>query len=358
MVKLTDLLDEDELAAMIAGGYVSARMHPTEPLIIYNYTAAASYDRVWNRSTLTCRGLIVNVHNGTVAARPLPKFFTWGQPECPTLPLDAVVHVADKQDGSLGILYRTVDGWAVATRGSFASEQALHATELLRTKHDRFEPVPGFTYLFEIVYPGNRIVVDYGDTDDLVFLGTVTNRNGHFHPARPGVFAEWNWTGPATDSLGMMSFEQALAMEPRPGAEGLVLYRLDSGEMIKVKQEEYVKLHALITQTSTTTVWERLAAGESVIDFIDGIPDEFSAWVRATAADLTDAKDKWLNEAHAEFDRMPKGVDRKTFAAAAVTSPYRAALFRILDGRPIEDMAWKIVKPEYARPFEQSEAVA
>jgi hypothetical protein len=38
--------------------------------------------------------------------------------------------VTDKLDGSLGILYPTPDGHAIATRGAFVSEQALHATEL------------------------------------------------------------------------------------------------------------------------------------------------------------------------------------------------------------------------------------
>src|SRR5439155_17561955 len=48
---------------------------------------------------------------------------------------------------SLGILYPTPEGHAIATRGSFASEQALHATEVLREKYAAFEPPAGHTVL-------------------------------------------------------------------------------------------------------------------------------------------------------------------------------------------------------------------
>ena len=44
---------------------------------------------------------------------------------------DAPVEVTDKMDGSLGILYRRPDGvCAIATRGSFASDQALEANKI------------------------------------------------------------------------------------------------------------------------------------------------------------------------------------------------------------------------------------
>lgn len=59
--------------------------------------------------------------------RPLPKFLNHDQPEAPVIALDEPVVVTDKADGSLGIIYPTPDGPAVATRGSFASDQALHA---------------------------------------------------------------------------------------------------------------------------------------------------------------------------------------------------------------------------------------
>jgi RNA ligase len=89
------------LAEMIANGYIVKRQHPTFPIAIYNYTAKAQYENVWNEATLTCRGLICDI-DGNVVARPFRKFFNLEQVESlPDKPFD----VYEKLDGSLGILY-------------------------------------------------------------------------------------------------------------------------------------------------------------------------------------------------------------------------------------------------------------
>ena len=121
-------------------------------------------------------------------------------------------------DGSLGILVPTPGGYEIATRGSFSSDQARHATKVWRERYAGTEVRPGVTYLFEIVYPGNRIVVDYGDLDDLVLLGGVEIRTG-----RPVAAADLPWTGPKVATFDFPTLGEALAAPPRAGAEGFVL---------------------------------------------------------------------------------------------------------------------------------------
>src|SRR3954469_17993310 len=170
---IDQLCDPALLADMVGGGYIRTQNHPSLPLLIHNYTEKAQYENVWNAATLACRGLVVS-RDGRVLARPFAKFFNHGQPGAPELDLDGPVAVTDKADGSLGVLFPTPDGWAVATRGSFDSEQARHATKVWRSRYaGSFQPPEGLTLLFEIIYPGNRIVLDYGDLDDLVLLGAV-----------------------------------------------------------------------------------------------------------------------------------------------------------------------------------------
>lgn len=103
--------------------------------------------------TKACRGLIVDAENWIVQ-RPFEKFFSIEQLE----PFD----VYDKLDGSLGILYWVGDEPAIATRGSFISDQAKRGTEFLRARKD-LNLDRRYTYLFEIIYPENRVVVNYGD---------------------------------------------------------------------------------------------------------------------------------------------------------------------------------------------------
>jgi RNA ligase len=388
-MKLTELLPEPLLVQMITQGYVSVRTHPTEPLAIYNYTKAAQYDSVWNPVTLACRGLIVNHETGEIVARPLAKFFTWGQAECPNLPLDAQVHVADKADGSLGIAYPTGDGWAVATRGSFTSDQAVHATELLRSKYPTFDPAGGYTYLFEIVYPDNRIVLDYGDTDDLILLGLVENGTGDFFPCDGGLRSRgFGWAGKHAKSFGWMTFAEALALPPRSNAEGVVLLRPNTGEMVKVKQDDYVALHRILTNVTARTLWEFLAVNAThggIMDvkktasrlrmdpdrvrevlaagadwertFLAGnLPDEFHDWARKTIRGLVQAQGLIESRTRVIFAEIQAAsTTRKEFADQAKGMVASGLLFALLDGRDITPETWLMTYPPADKPFADRE---
>src|ERR1700710_142802 len=121
MTLLADVLDPVDLAAAVENGHVRSQRHPERPYVIYNYTEACQYAGAWTPVTLACRGLIVDIATDSVIARPFSKFFNHGEADAPSLRADAAVRVTDKADGSLGIIY----GDAVATRGSFTSDQAL-----------------------------------------------------------------------------------------------------------------------------------------------------------------------------------------------------------------------------------------
>lgn len=171
MTKITDLFSEEDLAANLTGGYVRFQTHPEfENLRILNYTEMAQFAREWNDVTRVCRGLIYDADTLEVIARPFPKIHNWDEAEAPSITWDAPLYSwSNKEDGSLGIIYLRPDGLlSVATRGSFESDQALHARALLET-HDTGDWWAligmGYTPLVEIVYPDNRIVLDYGGAD-------------------------------------------------------------------------------------------------------------------------------------------------------------------------------------------------
>src|SRR5437763_7545070 len=130
---ISALFDPATLDEMIEGGFVRAQVGDNRT--IYNYTEQAVYTRTWNDVTTQCRGLIAQTNSGLIVARPWPKFFSYGEHAADTLDLTAAVEVTDKEDGSLGILYAATDGDQIATRGSFASEQAAHATEVYRSRY-------------------------------------------------------------------------------------------------------------------------------------------------------------------------------------------------------------------------------
>lgn len=345
MTLLADVLDPVELATAVENGHVRMQRHPSRPYVIYNYTEACQYSGAWTPVTLTCRGLIVDPTTGVVLARAFTKFFNHSEERAPRLRPDTPVTVTDKADGSLGIVFADADGWAIATRGSFASEQARHATEVLRTRYPEFAPPAGLTVLVEIVYPANRIVVDYAGLDDLILLGAVEIATGRTH----GPAAVPGWPGPVVDSFGYATLAEALAAPPRAGREGLVVHFTESDERVKIKYADYVRLHRLVTGLTERSVWEVLVTGGDLDALTEPLPDEFHAWVRGVVTQLTAEVDRAAAIVEAEYATivagLPAGWGRREFAAQAVRSDNRFALFLRLDGKDYRPGLWQAARP-------------
>ena len=159
-------LKKENILREIDDGYISRRKHPQCDLYILNYTPKCQYAWRWNVDTIDCRGIITD-GAWNIIHKPFPKFFTQEQYKtlrCSVRNLYGVSYkdlytgafeVAEKLDGSLGIAYyNDVDKhWAIATRGSFESPQAIFATKILRDRYRDAGFLPNRTYLFEIIYP-------------------------------------------------------------------------------------------------------------------------------------------------------------------------------------------------------------
>lgn len=126
--------------------------------------------------------------SGNVVARPFQKFFNYEELQPSDIPTDLPFEIFEKMDGSLGILYWIGDEPFIATRGSFSSDQAIHASSLVNKRFrelgiSKRDLIPNATYLFEIIYPENRIVVDYGSDDTLFLLAILNQRKTFMFPS-------------------------------------------------------------------------------------------------------------------------------------------------------------------------------
>jgi RNA ligase len=370
-VHIYELVNPEELSWLQSNGYVREVFHPSEPLNLLNYT-----DRAMTKPELFeqmpalnhTRGLIYNRDNGTIAARPFPKFWNYGQPQAAKIPLDASVVVTDKVDGSLGIMYYmpTKERWAIATRGSFTSDQAVHATEVLWNRYPYFAPTDDDTILFEIVYPENRIVLDYGHEDDLFLLGSVELDRGFI--VAPDIAARYHgWEGPRAKTMTYTTLAEALAAEPRPNAEGMVVRRptLDRDELVKIKQEDYLELHRIVFGLSTRSIWSALRNGKSQAAILEPLPDEFHGWVLDVIYELwtlgvckryKDLKEQFQNTMSYAFQGGLVGLDedegyyvdrdrRGALARLFQESDDAWAMFALLDGKDIMDRLWRDAEP-------------
>lgn len=364
---LSELVGPEDLNAALTLGLVSARTSDDGALTIYNYTDSAMYTPgAWdNPAVRQCRGVIVDA-SGQVIARPWAKFFNHGQTEAGVLDLAAPVEVTDKMDGSLGVLYLDAAGRpSVATRGSFTSDQAIHATAVLRERYGMTRIDQPLTVLVEIIYPGNRIVCDYGDLDDLVLLGSVGIETGHYFGPEVTRHAT-GWLGPVTTTMPYRSLLDALAAPPRPGAEGMCVRYLDRPQIVKIKQEDYVALHRIVTGLSERTVWETMCARKPHTDLLDGLPDELHPWVVSVWDRIAGEAEQILGAVGAAYTDVvetlgPEGTwARGDFAAQAkARPPLTPYLFQMLDGRDPYPAILKTLRPHGdTRARARSEAIA
>jgi RNA ligase len=332
------------LEKMIEEKYVTVQKHPTASLFIYNYSPKAQYDSLWNESTLAARGLIMDEHKN-IRARPFSKFFNLEElnlAQIPNLPFE----VFEKLDGSLGILYWLHDQVFIATRGSFSSEQAIHASEILHRNYSHtFEKLDkNKTYLFEIIYPSNKIVLDYGEKDDLILLAVIDTASGREENCPEIGF-------PIVKKYdGLNDLQQLKALE-EANKEGFVV-RFSNGFRLKVKFAEYVRLHRIITQVSNILIWETLSQGDSFEDMLQKVPDEFYNWVKKTENDLRQQFESIENEARAAFKILES---RKETALYFQTQKYPSVLFAILDGKSVAPIIWKMIRPTFSKPFRSVE---
>ncbi len=338
MTHLDDIVDIDELNRELSAGYINRRFHPEFPLLaIVGYSDKAQFDAHWTPTVKACRGIIYRTDTLEVIARPFAKFFNFGQGDANYDPDTEIVGVYNKWDGSLGIAYQRPDGdWAIATRGSFDSDQARHATALMPSL-DLNLGDGNVTALFEIIYPENRIVIDYSGVDDLVPLGFIDIETGAYIPGE-----EPGW--------GMTTLREVLEFPPRKNAEGFVAW-LDPFTPVKFKQADYIALHRAISMMTPKEVWRQLRAG-TFDEFAAALPDEFHEWARTEQSKLTEAFDETESRARAVAEHVASGwqtrKDQARFVVANVPGPQSGLVFSLLDGKDITDSIWRMVEPKAA----------
>jgi RNA ligase len=390
--------DLDILNDYIERGLVIKQVHPTLPLSIYNYSRTCQYGRLWDEITLACRGLVLD-NEGNVIAKPFPKFFNYEEHTAEEIP-NELFEVYEKMDGSLGICFyyereltyieryklwfngnyetgmeyceeivpnfddpyfhptpKTKGEWHIATRGSFVSEQAVKGKELLR-KYNFQKLHTDYTYLFEIIYKENRIVCDY-DFEDVVLLGVINTKTGievNLHSDTEdvriqniikniglNVVTRYNTFGEGFDEL---------KREISNSKEGYVI-RFKNGMRMKIKGDEYVRLHRILTNFSTTDIWELLRTNGNLDEFLDRVPDEFDNWVRLTMLELQSQFEsiKFRSVTDFEYYKMQSNGDKKEFALLIKNNDYRSILFAMWDGKSYDDTIWKMIKPVWSKPF-------
>jgi len=334
------------------------QIHPELPLTIWNYSRTCQFESNWDGITIRCRGLVTDGVTGGVVANPFPKFFNMEESKhTPSESFD----VYEKMDGSLIIVFYYEGRWIVASRGSFTSEQAV-AAQVIFDGYDKTNVDTDYTYMFEFIAPWNRIVVDYGKDEKLVLLGaryTKTGMDVNYQELVDiskvlGCEVVKKYDGIADYSIlkDMISSDQ----------EGVVI-RFSNGDRMKIKGDEYVRLHRIVTNISSLDIWETLSdKTRDITQLLDNVPDEFDKWVRDTIRDLKYSYMSIQEHAGKLMDNLyESGNGELPFKTRGEFADWvhrqdihiRAILFRMYEGRRYDDIIWRLVRPRFEKPFKK-----
>lgn len=340
--------------------YISKRKHPTEDLWILNYTKQAQFDWYWDKDTIVCRGLIVD-GDDNIVSRPFKKFFTPEQYEdldCSDIEIPGLINklygvkyknmykgpftCTEKMDGSLGISYFTSDGeMRIATRGSFESPQAKLANRLLEKGPLFLDLKLKYTYLFEICSPDNKIVVNY-DKDELVLLTIIDTETGR-ELSREEINNENLPFQQTTKWVVFHSFEEVIQDKLTQDKEGFnnregYVVSFENGMRVKIKFDEYLRLHRIMTNTSEKRIWEVVVNREvydldNLMFLYNNTPDEFSKWVASTVDRLYKIYDTIQQQCLLDELACLKLNSRKEQAELIKNRPHSRIVFAMLDGK-------------------------
>lgn len=279
----------EQCQSELEAGNLFQNESPCGHYVLFNYRPEVEFKNLWNDVNIWCRGIVYDIHTKEIAAVPFRKFWNVGQkPETSEESLSALGKpvVMSKEDGSLGILFwnRYARNWQVCTRGSFTSDQAIWATAWIRAQivlTTVFLTV-GETHLFEIVYPENKIVSNYGEFAGLIYLNTVVwNDNDNscyysFGGERNQILRHIFDYCHAVKFYDFDSFSKSreLLATFTKDQEGFVLL-YPNGLMAKMKGAEYLRVHKIRSTLTIAAVAALIKATGNFQEALSQLPDEF-----------------------------------------------------------------------------------
>lgn len=340
----------NKIKEYVNAGWVLEQKHPTEELYIYNYSKSCTLENKWDEVTMSCRGLILN-KAGEIIARPFKKFFNYHELDPAEIP-DLPYEIYKKMDGSLGISYWIKDKFFIATRGSFVSEQSIKANEILCERYYKkiYNLSHNKTYLFEIISKPSKIVLNY-DYEDIILLAMVDIQTGiESYIYKQKVFktvelVDW----PSKDFIALRDLNI-------PNEEGYVI-KYTNGFRFKLKFQDYVRLHAVITNCSNKAIWVALKDKVSLEEYLTNVPDEFYNWVIKTRDEFLESYNKIYNKHLNLLNSLP--LENKTLKEISLlleSQPKEYNFHILIDLYRgafdyVHRYIWKSLKPTYEKPY-------
>lgn len=343
--KLNKLYDE---------GLLQKQVHPNLPLIVWNYTKKVQFEKLWKSDELLtqCRGLITDV-DGNIISRCLSKFFNYEELDYSDIPKEPF-DIYEKMDGSYINLFSYKNEWIFASRGSFISDQAILAKKVFNDKYlNAVSLHDDRNYVMELIGKDNMIVIYYPE-NDLILLTSIITENNEESNIYDKMFDGFNRVK-KYDVSGITNLTELRKIDGE-NREGFVI-RFRNGFRVKIKYQEYCRLHSIITNVSNLSVWRHLKVDGDFAELLENVPDEFYKWLNDTVFKFRADYNAIELDAYKEFVRIYHKLGfntRKEFALEALKSEHRGILFKIYEDRTYGELIWKQLRPVFEKPFSEN----
>ena len=289
------------------------------------------------------RGLILEDKTWKVICYPFNKFFNFGEEYADNIDWESAV-VETKEDGSLIKIYFYNDEWKIATNGTIDAEDAELNAGPYKNFRQLFDAAAekchfdfsklnrSFTYCCEICSEFNIIICPQSEMR-LIHIGTRNNRTFQEVEADIGI--------PHPQRYALSSLEDCIAMAKTFDftKEGFVV-KDKNYNRIKVKSEDYVRVHRLANNGSITL--------ERAIDLIrTNELEEFLVYFPQYTDFINDVRHRFnkfyfdicFNVNMALIEKM-NCKTRKDFAAVVKTFKYPMVWFKVYDTKSFDIDTW------------------
>ena len=232
---------------------------------------------IWNTGfhelAKLCRGKVVDINNDyEIVSYPFDKFFNLNENQDTSeekisdyINNAKYIYVNDKIDGSTITVSKYKGKPLITTNGSFDNIQIDWAIEMFEKQYKTFLNAieDGYTYIFELVHPENRIVIDYGNEKKLYLLNIRNISTGKLLPLETvWTFAEKH-NFPVPEVYNFINLKDMIKLAHNlkgENKEGWV-FRIGCNNneyMVKLKLDEYFAMHRAFDRVTIKWVYKQM----------------------------------------------------------------------------------------------------
>lgn len=284
-----------------------------DDFILLKYTMELQFYNLWNNFYLECRGLVLDMRNIKVVNSPYKKFFNLNENEYSSLKRIKLasnqaeeIIVRDKLDGSMISISNYQGNPFITTTGSFENSQIEWTKDFLLKKYPYFaNNIPcDYTFIFECIYPENKIVVDYGQVNKLILTNIKDNKTGRLLCNNLLEDFANKYQLEIADKEENNSLETLMFLSkdvekyPSNKKEGWV-FRIrtkDEDILFKLKCEDYCKVHKLLSHLTPKNVFNSI-----IEETLDDIKTQLPKHLLGVISDISSIIFEYINKVNKEI---------------------------------------------------------